>query len=107
MLTTLTLTVLAAVVVSSAWREHQIQKEKAMNKARILALLAIIAAQQIAVQHSDEARAASDKALADLRAETAELNDPELVAAVDLVIANAASTPPPVMEPPAGAQAVS
>jgi hypothetical protein len=95
MLTFTTLAVLAAVVVHSAWREHQIQKDTVMNKQKILALLAIIAAQQIAVQHSDEARAASDKALADLRAETAELNDPDLVAAVDKVIANAAATPPP------------
>ena len=107
MLTTLTLTVLAAVVVRNAWREHQIQKEKAMNKTRILALLAIIVTLQ-KTHVSDTATIATQKTeLEKLRTDSAELNDPELVAAVDEVIANAASTPPPVVEPPAEAQAVS
>lgn len=75
------------------------QQENDMTKAKILALLAII----VALQHTeadDVTRIADLKQqVDDLKTKDADLNDPELVAAVDAVVGNAAATPPPAPSP--------
>jgi hypothetical protein len=95
MLTFITLAVLAAVVVSNAWRERKIQKERMITKAKILALLALIA--QLQNTHVTDLATIDDlkRQIDALKANAAELQDPDLVAAVDAVVGNAASTPPP------------
>lgn len=99
LLQTLTLAVLAAVVVRNAWREHETQKKIMITKANILTLLSIIVALQ-KTRVNDTANIAALKAEVEtLKANNAELSDPELIAAVDAAIDNAAVTPPPVTEP--------
>lgn len=66
-----------------------------MTKAKILKLLGIIAALQNTAVTDTAAIADLKQQIADLHASDAELQDPDLVAAVDAVIGNAAATPPP------------
>jgi multidrug resistance efflux pump len=73
----------------------QLKQQLAMTKAKILALLAIIQKLQETDANDATQIAALKQELADLKAADADLQDPELVAAVDAVVGNAAVTPPP------------
>lgn len=74
---------------------QQLRQQLNMTKAKILALLGIIAQLQNTAVTDTAAIADLKKQIADLHASDAELQDPDLIAAVDAVIGNAAATPPP------------
>lgn len=86
---------------SDQQRITELQTQLDMTKAKILALLAIIATLQNTAVTDTAAIADLKKQIADLHASDAELQDPELIAAVDAVIGNAAATPPPAAPAPA------
>ncbi len=75
-----------------------LEKNTMLTKAKIIALLAIISQLQN-TDVADEAKIADlQKQIADIRANDAELQDPDLIASVDAVVGNAATTPPPANE---------
>lgn len=80
-------------------QNQQLRTINDMNKAKILKLLDIIAQLQNTAVDDTAAIASLKQQLADLHASDAELQDPELIAAVDAVIGNAAATPPPAAQP--------